>query len=1320
VDKFTQKIKLFTLTAAGCVGFIIVLFVMIAGVNIAQAAWEEPSSEAPAGNVFAPLHVGAEKQAKKGNLLLDPMFNPYVEPPKINYPLEVRGTKDVYINYYENASAGDFIVDTDTLYVDGTNNMIGIGTSSPSEELEIANGTLNVGSAGAGVSGIGIYASTQKQDYYGAYGLTQADNIASVHGVSSGGPGVYGVHTNGGVGIWAESQDASAVVGNSTSTYYNTGPYVAGIYGRAYGLGSWAGYFEQRIFGAQEVVARKFVPNRLQYSQVPYTAGWEVDDIEDSILAGMGKIAFDGTNFWVGSGEGGWDNEPYFYLIDPDTGALADEFRVLDAGGLDAHYASEMVYEDGFMWTANSWRDSRGLSKIDTDTHIAEIYATGEHVGQMDGAADMVYDTITNPSNVYIWVPNYITEGPWPYTYSYSVTRVQPALGRQGSCTNASYNNRTDCELNGFIWQTPYGFCSDPTYNNTVDCENNGATWEINLTFDKVCPTLNITQCDDDIDNDGDGLCDADGCGAMPPDPNCGSEALAQPCSVGDYDTQVSCEGAGGTWNGDERIVYEQLGKPSSMTFDGINVWVAFRGTPDTAPYTDYQAPGIGKFEASDPVNTKEAFCMGINRVPYDITYGDGYLWTGNRRWGYTNTVSRIDPNNIAEPYSGITNYSGLMPSSAGNAQVEFDDITDGGSPSYIWARNYYGLGKLRIDPATKDLTSVHGWTLPNDVRDFAFDRQTKNGPYVWTTHGTTAMLTKNLVDNPYTTVTLIPKGNDSAGIVFDGTYIWSANARGNTIAKYRAVDGDKIGDYLAGWYPRHIIFDGTNIWTSNDNNTEKISKVRAADGQIIGNYNYATVSNWAGSDMMFDGQYIWISDNDNNEIRIIDPADCDAGVCVVDYEVVSPDIIGPFRLAFDGEYVWVTHLDNNISKLSYDGSDITVEQTITIDQIDDTQPFNIQSILYDGTYIWVGTTLIDADGNSIYKIDPDYAPGTDPVLDAIQVYNDPGQCGVADNLITCHIDSDCPLSADCNQDISNVEELIFDGTHVWAKHGGRGSMDEVENRECWDGIDNDGDGDIDWAGDDNCEHLGDMHEASLCDDGIDNDNDGTCDWGGCGAMPSDTECSDNKDDTEGALLFTDGYGLIECRDNLDNDGNGMCDFDGAIGSPGCIGKPDPGCLTNGVPQTDDASEATGVNEWGHVSRIIAATGQVAESIRYDNYVYFASGIAFDGTNIWVSDEMADNILHKFYSGVGQGLDDLNAVVSLQNPVPGKAQAGSFSLSGDIYLGQDLRVVGDLVVSNNTWGKAVDDAKNFGIGCDNGEFIKGIDWNNKLLNCQDL
>ena len=82
---------------------------------------------------------------------------------------------------------------------------------------------------------------------------------------------------------------------------------------------------------------------------------------------------------------------------------------------------------------------------------------------------------------------------------------------------------------------------------------------------------------------------------------------------------------------------------------------------------------------------------------------------------------------------------------------------------------------------------------------------------------------------------------------------------------------------------------------------------------------------------------------------------------------------------------------------------------------------------------------------------------------------------------------------------------------------------------ECNDGIDNDGDGDIDYPGDSGCISISGNNEGPECDDGIDNDGDGDIDW------EEDFSCSDTSwRDNEGP----------ECDDGIDNDGDGDIDWE--------------------------------------------------------------------------------------------------------------------------------------------------------------------------------
>lgn len=57
----------------------------------------------------------------------------------------------------------------------------------------------------------------------------------------------------------------------------------------------------------------------------------------------------------------------------------------------------------------------------------------------------------------------------------------------------------------------------------------------------------------------------------------------------------------------------------------------------------------------------------------------------------------------------------------------------------------------------------------------------------------------------------------------------------------------------------------------------------------------------------------------------------------------------------------------------------------------------------------------------------------------------------------------------------------------------------------CEDGLDDDGDGLIDYPEDPGCPHPRSDREDPPCDDGLDNDNDGAIDWDG---SPADPECS--------------------------------------------------------------------------------------------------------------------------------------------------------------------------------------------------------------------
>ena len=153
----------------------------------------------------------------------------------------------------------------------------------------------------------------------------------------------------------------------------------------------------------------------------------------------------------------------------------------------------------------------------------------------------------------------------------------------------------------------------------------------------------------------------------------------------------------------------------------------------------------------------------------------------------------------------------------------------------------------------------------------------------------------------------------------------------------------------------------------------------------------------------------------------------------------------------------------------------------------------------------------------------------------------------------------------------------IYGGLEVRATAQATGELESELSEPCYatqvptcsNGIDDDGDGLVDFPADPGCASAGDRDETDVeCSDGLDNDGDGDVDF------PDDPECSSPNDTTEGGTPAcgdgedNDGDGLIDtadpdctstsdrteksmgqCDDGIDNDGDGAIDFPA---DPGC------------------------------------------------------------------------------------------------------------------------------------------------------------------------
>jgi 6-phosphogluconolactonase (cycloisomerase 2 family) len=140
---------------------------------------------------------------------------------------------------------------------------------------------------------------------------------------------------------------------------------------------------------------------------------------------------------------------------------------------------------------------------------------------------------------------------------------------------------------------------------------------------------------------------------------------------------------------------------------------------------------------------------------------------------------------------------------------------------------------------------------------------------------------------------------------------------------------------------------------------------------------------------------------------------------------------------------------------------------------------------------------------------------------------------------------------------------------------------------ECSNGVDDDGDGLVDFPTDPNCASAEDLSESFDCRNHLDDDGDGSIDYPADLQCTSATDGSETVDCTNG--IDDDGDGLIDaadpacsnallpdresprCDDGIDNDGDGAIDWDGGPGGA----KPDPQC--SGAPYSDKEAAGCGI-----------------------------------------------------------------------------------------------------------------------------------------------
>jgi len=167
----------------------------------------------------------------------------------------------------------------------------------------------------------------------------------------------------------------------------------------------------------------------------------------------------------------------------------------------------------------------------------------------------------------------------------------------------------------------------------------------------------------------------------------------------------------------------------------------------------------------------------------------------------------------------------------------------------------------------------------------------------------------------------------------------------------------------------------------------------------------------------------------------------------------------------------------------------------------------------------------------------------------------------------TCSDGSTCRDGVCAPAECANGLDDDGDGQIDWPLDAGCATasdddeLDPALAPECANGLDDDGNGQADYPNDPGCDARGDAREVAVCADDVDNDGDALSDFdrNGDGFLDAngDPGCACSTDASEGSDPV--------CFDGCDNDRDGLVDAE----DPGCDGSPNDGSEFN-VPQCQD------------------------------------------------------------------------------------------------------------------------------------------------------
>jgi hypothetical protein len=275
---------------------------------------------------------------------------------------------------------------------------------------------------------------------------------------------------------------------------------------------------------------------------------------------------------------------------------------------------------------------------------------------------------------------------------------------------------------------------------------------------------------------------------------------------------------------------FQVAGNPTSMVFDGTNIWVGNSSNNSLAKIRASDGTTLGIFNVGQQVNK--------------LAFDGANIWVANAGPGTVTKIRASDGANL-----------GSFPAGPGADGVAYDGAN-------LWISNPSAntVSKVRAFDGA-NLGQIGVGSFPIGV---AYD-----GANIWVTNNNSGNVTKLNASTSTVvgTFAVTAGGAGARGIAFDGANVWIA-ASGNVLTKLRVSDGANQGMFTLSNGTDQVTFDGANIWVSH-NSAGAVSKIRTSDGAVLAVFPLAGFP----LGMSFDGANIWVANGAANSITRLPPA---------------------------------------------------------------------------------------------------------------------------------------------------------------------------------------------------------------------------------------------------------------------------------------------------------------------------------------------------------------------------------------------------------------------------------------------------------------